>query len=86
VAVLGGALMLLKRRTGRRLVVAALSAGIAGETVLAFVDSGQYTKDASILWIALLVCGYLLLILSAILQRRRSHLYWLGSEEPGLRS
>jgi hypothetical protein len=86
VAVLGGALMMLKRRTGRRLVVAALSAGIAGETVLAFVDSGPYSKDASILWIALLACGYLLLILSAVLQRRRSHLYWLGTEEPGLRS
>ncbi len=81
VAVLGGALMLLKRRTGRRLVVAALSTAIAGETVLAFVDSAQYPRDASILWISLLVGGYVLLILSAILQRRRSHLYWLGTEE-----
>jgi hypothetical protein len=71
VAVIGGGLMLLKRRTGRRFVVAALTAGIAGETALAFVDMGQYTRSTSTLWIGLLVCGYILLILNAIIQRRR---------------
>ncbi|MGH7642110.1 MAG: hypothetical protein ACRENX_03695 [Candidatus Dormibacteria bacterium] len=81
VAVLGGALMLLRLRTGRRLVVAALTAGIAGETVLAFVDSGQYTKSASIVWIVLLVGGYLLLIVSAILHRHRSAIW--ETAEPG---
>ncbi|MGA7173858.1 MAG: hypothetical protein WCB86_04805 [Candidatus Dormiibacterota bacterium] len=71
VAVIGGGLMLLKRRTGRRLVVAALAAGIAGETVLAFVDRGQFTRTTSAIWIGLLVGAYILLIVSAILQRRR---------------
>ncbi|HEY6537505.1 MAG TPA: hypothetical protein VI138_00495 [Candidatus Dormibacteraeota bacterium] len=71
IAVLGGGLMLLRRRTGRRLLVAALAAGIAGETVLAFVDRAQYSQAASIVWIALLVAGYLLLIVSAVIQRRR---------------
>jgi len=71
VAVIGGGLMCLKLPAGRRFVVAALTAGIAGETVLAFVDIDQYSRTTSILWIALLVGGYLLLIASAIIQRRR---------------
>ncbi|HVB53693.1 MAG TPA: hypothetical protein VNF24_05825 [Candidatus Acidoferrales bacterium] len=71
VAVIGGGLMLLKRRTGRRLVVAALAAGIAGESVLAFVNRGQFTQTTSAIWIGLLVGAYILLIVSAIVQRRR---------------
>ncbi|MGH7666631.1 MAG: hypothetical protein ACREN1_04870 [Candidatus Dormibacteria bacterium] len=75
VAVIGGGLMCLRRRTGRRLVVAALSAAIAGEVALAFVDSGQYTRTTSAIWIGLLVGGYLLLIASAITQRRQYRQY-----------
>jgi len=71
VAVIGGGLMCLKHPTGRRLVVAALAAGIAGETTLAFVDEGQYTQASSTLWVGLLVGGYLLLIASALLGRWR---------------
>lgn len=71
VAVVGGGLMVFQRRTGRRLVVSALAAGIAGETVLAFADRGQFTRTTSSIWIGLLVGAYLLLLVSAFLQRRR---------------
>lgn len=69
VAVIGGGLMSLNLPGGRRLVIAALAIGIAGEAVLAFVNAGQYTLAASIIWIGLLLAGYVLLILSALLQR-----------------
>ncbi|MGH7640906.1 MAG: hypothetical protein ACREOL_08380 [Candidatus Dormibacteria bacterium] len=71
VAVIGGGLMCFKLPSGRRFVVAALTAAIAGEVALAFVERGQFTQANSELWIALLLAGYLVLIVSALVQRRR---------------
>ena len=70
IAVVGGAVMCLGRLSGRRLVIAAMAIGIAGESVLAFVDKGQYTTTTSVIWIGLLVAGYVLLIVCAFMQRR----------------
>jgi hypothetical protein len=47
-----------------------MAIGIAGESVLAFVDKGQYTTTTSSIWIGLLLAGYVLLIVCAFMQRR----------------
>lgn len=70
VAVIGGGVMCLGLPGGRRLVIAGLASAIAGEAVLAFVDQGQYTLAASVIWIGLLLTSYVLLMLSSARQRR----------------
>ncbi len=71
VGFVGGGLMIITRFVGRRMVVAAVAGGIAGEVVLAFVERGPYNKTTSAIWVGLLVVAYVLLIASAIFQRRR---------------